>query len=806
MRALTHDLYLSLRSLLKSPGYTLTAVATLALGILGNTVVFSIMNATFLRPLPYPEPRRLVIVRWKDQGDVSARAFFMIKNGARSLAVVAALYPAEAGVNISGTGPPHYVRALSVSKDFFHALGVAPEIGNVFTEDDDQPNASPTAVLSHALWLQSFSQDPAVLGREIRINGESYRIIGVMPQFFQSFPDADIWLPLQLNPASADPGNNYRVIGRLRDGISRQQSQYELEGLAREYRLTYLPSVPKGTLVLDDLQSFLVHREREGLVILLAAVGLVFLIACANVAVLILVRAAGNTHATAIRVALGPSRGRLVLSLLTESLLLAVSGGVLGLILAKESIPLLLALWPAGLPFIHGLAIDRHVVLFTLGVSILSPLVFGLVPALNLSRVNIARVLAQTSRTATHSAEHARMVRMLLFGQVALTNMLLAGTMLLSKSLLNLSSVPLGFQSEHLFVAQVSLAGERYAKTSSVNHVVGDLLKQLQTSPGVEAAAAVNGLPLDNGINLPLRPLDIPHTVDHADEYRPVTPDYFSTLGIALRTGRFFTANDIAGNQPVAIINETMARHWWPNGNAVGHYVKVDTELGPQAADAPRQIVGVVSDIQEKGQGAPPPPTMFVPLSQTPDNINAFFNKVFLTSIVLRTSNSVDLSKNVSHSIQSVDPDLPLATFGPFRQFTDRSLADPRFVVLITAGFCAFAVLLTTIGIHGVLNYQARLRTREIAVRMAIGARRADIVRMIVQQGGKLIAYGVLAGVGGSFIVKTLLGSLLYNIRGSSLILILTTGLLLASIAAPISLLTAVRAASIEPMVVLRNE
>jgi putative ABC transport system permease protein len=804
---LIRDLSFSVRSLRRDWGFTCVAVLTLALGIAGNTAVFSVTNATLLRPLPYPAPDRLVIFLWQGQSDISAPAFFMVKNRTQSFSAVSALYPVEVGVNISAVGSPQYVKALPVSKDFFQTLGILPEIGETFRAEQDEPNAPGTAVLSYGLWIRLFNRDPAAVGRDLRVNGHAHTIIGIMPRSFRSYPDADIWLPLQLRPTNADPGSDYRVIGRLANGISRQQAQHELDQLAQAYPLTYLRSGQKGTLVARDLQDFVVHTEREGLAILFAAVGFVFLIACTNVAVLVSVRAAASTQAIAIRAALGPGRGCLVRLLLTESLLLSVTGGVLGLILAKESLPLLLSLWPVDLPLSANLSIDGRVLLFTLAISVLSPLLFGLAPALKLSRVDIAQVLARTSRTASAGTEQVHTLRLLVFGQTALSVMLLAGTLLLLKSLFNLYAVPVGLDPKHLVVAQVSLAGERYRTTAATARLVDQLAERLRALPGVDSVCAVNGLPLENGLNLPIYPSEMPQAVDHADEYRPVTPDYFKTLRIPLRSGRFFSAADTSGNMPVAIINETMARRWWPGTSAIGHTVRVSDELGPEFADLPRQIVGVVSDTREKGPSLPPSPTIFVPMSQTPDNIIAFTNKVFLTSIAIRTSPGLDLSDQIRGATQSVDPTLPLASLRPFSRVIDKYLANQRFVILLTASFSGFALLLTAIGIHGLLGYQMRLRTREIAVRIAVGANRIRVAGMVVQQVAKLISFAFLVGLAGSLILRSLLGSRLFQVQGVGLLMVIvTTGLLLGLVATLVSLLTAIRAASIEPMAILKDE
>jgi putative ABC transport system permease protein len=799
------DVSFSLRSLRRSPGFTLIAVLTLTLGVLVATVLFTVINATILRTLPYPKPDRLMVLRWQDRGDVSADAFFMVKNQTHVFSSLAALYPVDVGANISGNGQPQYVKALSVSKEFFPALGVLPEIGRSFSNEEDQPNAPGTVIISFGLWTERFDRDPSALGQGLAVNSENFKIIGIMPREFQSSPEADIWLPLRLSAGAADPGNNYRVIGRLAPAISRQQAQFELNQLSHQYQSIHVSSAGKGTLVLRDLQSFMADRAREGLAILSAAVAFLFLIACTNVAVLVLVRAAANTQTIALRVALGSSRRRLLFSLSTESLLLSSASGVFGLILAKESLPLILLLWPADLPLNGKLSIDGRIALFTLAVAIISLLFSGFVPALTLSRVNLAQVLARASRIASASAEQIGIVRLLILGQMALTAVLLAGTILLVKSLLNLYSVPLGFAPEHLEVAQVSLTGKRYNTTASTNRLLNKIVRQLEVTPGVDAVAAVEGLPLENGLNLPLHPVEMPQAVDHADEYRPVTPDYFQTFRIPLRSGRLFLATDAGGSAPVAIVNETLARRWWPDGSAIGHYLRVDEELGPQPADVPRQIVGVVADIHEKGPDIPPPPSMFVPLSQTPDNITAFFNKVFMTSIIIRSGRRID-SDQIRNVIQSVDPDLPLASSHPLIDRVSRSLANRRFITLLTSVFSAFALLLTVVGIHGLLSYQARLRTREIAVRMAVGASRIHIIRMVAQQGVNLLLFALLVGLAGSFLIKRLLTHLLYDVGNNSTVGIVGTGLLLGLIATLLSLITAVRSASIEPMAVLRNE
>lgn len=806
MAILIQDLRLGFRALRKSAGFTAIALLTLSLGIAGTIIVFSVINAVLLHPLPYPHAERLTVLRWQDEGDLSARAFLVLRNYARSFSSVAALYPVDVGVNISGSVQPQYVKALSVSKEFFPTLGASPVIGRAFTAQDELPNAVRVVILSHGTWTQNFAGEPAAVGREMQINGTSYRIAGIMPRSFRSYPDADVWLPLQLSPGMVDAGSDYRVIARLGAGVSRPQAQQEVDELASQYSLAGLLGASDRRIAVRDLQGFLVYKVHEGLALLAGAVSLVFLIACTNVSVLVLVRAAATTQTIAIRAALGLSRARLVRSLMTESVVLALGGGLLGLILAKESLPALRSILPANLPLALNITIDRYVLLFVAVISMISPLFFGLAPALKLSRANIAQLVIRTSRNAGLSGDQMRTVRLLVSGQTTLTVTLLAATMILVKSLLTLYSVPLGFDSDNLVVAQVSLVGQRYAATAPTSYLESRIVERLQSVQGVLSAAAVHGLPLERGLNLPVQPVAMPELGDHADEYRPVTSTYFTTLRIKLLSGRSFLDSDTRTSEPVAIVNETMARHWWPGTSPIGHSIVVGNELGPQFSDAPRRIIGVAADIREKGPDQPPSPTMFVPENQVPDNITAFIDKVFLLSIVVRTSGRVELAPQFRAGLQAIDPGLPVAFLRPFSQVIDNSLAGLRFVTLLTALFGVFCLVLTIIGTYGFLSYEMRLRRREIAVRVAVGASRSQIIRMVALQSTRRISIAIVFGLVFSVLAQNLIHKVFYNARDNSLLLIGCTGALLSAVAISASLVTAIRAVYVDPAAVLRNE
>lgn len=806
MRDFVQDMHLSLRALRKNLGFSLVAITTLAIGIAGTTVIFSIINAVMLHPLPYPGSDRLVVVYWQSQNDLTASAFFMLKDRARSFSSVAAIYAEDIGVNMAGDGTPQYVRALRVSKEFFQTMGIFPEIGNPFRAEDDQPDAPHTVVLSHDLWVRAFNKGPSAEDRELRINGNAYKIIGIMPQGFRSYPEADIWLPLQLSRSTTDAENDYRVVARLANGISRQQAQHELQSLSAEYRLTHLTSAKRGALVAQDLQVFLMSRARDGLMILFGAVLFVFLITCTNVTVLLMVRATASSQAVAIRATLGAGRGRLVQAFLADGLLLSLIGGLLGLILTKESLPFVLSMFPASLPLAAKISIDSRVLLFILALSVLGPLLFSVVPALKLTRLNLSQILAQRSHTASAGADETRTIHLLVSCQTVLTFVLLVGTSLLLKSLFNLYSVPLGLDPEQVIVAQISLADDRYRTTAHAANLAERILEQVRALPDVYSVAAINGLPLERGLNLPIRPNEIQGQIDQDDQYRIITPAYFTTLRIPLRSGREFLPSDASGSAPVAIINEAMARQWWPDTSPIGHFVTVNAEIGPQFADQPRQIVGVVADVRELGPDQSPSPTLFVPLGQAPDNITAFVNKVFLTSIAIRIRGRTAPSAQIRNAVQSVEPDLPLASCRTFSQIIDVSLARQRFISSLTSGFGAFALLLTAIGIYGLLSYQVGLRTREIAIRIAVGARRGQIIAMIVRQHARMISISLLVGLALSFMMKSLLETLLYNVQRSLVMVIAGMGVLLGLLAALISLITAIRAASVEPAVVLKNE
>ena len=535
------------------------------------------------------------------------------------------------------------------------------------------------------------------------------------------------------------------------------------------------------------------------------AVVFVLLITCTSLGVLLTVRASARNQEVGIRLALGSSRGRLIRIFLLESLIIAGLGGILGLILAKESIPLVLWLAPITFPCVTYIQIDFRVLLFTLIVSVFTAFLFGLIPALNMSRGNLTELLGQSSKTATSNARQTRMARVLVLTQSALTFILLAGAGLLLRSFLSLHTVPLGFNSDDLWVAQFSLASHRYDTTAASSRLLQGLGAQIQNFAGVDSTASTTGLPLEKGMNLVIFPTEKPQNNIYT-EYRIVSSDYFRVMRIPVIAGRSFSNLDQAQATPNAIINESLAKRLWPKQYALGRFIAIGSTLGGVFSDSPRQIVGVVADTRDAGLSQAPSPTLFVPLDQASDRITEFANHTLLTSIIIRASNPAALSNQLRNTMELADPDLSLATLRPFEQVISTSLAEPRFYTVLIGAFGLFTVLLTGIALYGLLSYRLVLRTREIGIRIALGARRPEVVGLVLKEGFVLVAVGVIFGLAAAAFETKVFGTMLYNVGGYALGVLVIAAAVLGAVAILASLLTATRVLSIEPIVALKTE
>lgn len=805
MRSFLLDLSCVVRRLRATPFFTSVAAGILALGFAFNAIVFSVVNSILLRPLPYPEPDKLVILQSVEPrsglpGDLTAQMYVAVREHDTSLEDVAAIYPSDIGVNLTAAGNTSYVKALQVSRDFFKALRTEPVMGRVFDDNEDKSNGARVAILSHALWMRTASQ-----GVALRINGENYTAIGVMPEGFRSYPEADLWLPLQLGAGTDGPGTDYRVIARLRHGATIEQATAELRDLSKTYLSAQGLTTGPTLLLLQVLKNFETRDVRQKLLFLWSAVFVVLLVACANIAMLLLVRSLARTHEIAIRATLGSSRPRLFQMFILEISLLVLLAWILGIILAKELLSMAVYVTPPGLLVTDNIRIDWRIVIFTFGVAALTVIILGTVPIIRLARIELNQMLRSTVFWATSNNKQTRTARLLLVAQTALTLVLLAASGLLLRHLFVIKNISPGFDVRQTYVAQVSLAARNYETTTPTAGVLERIIQRFEAIPSVEQAASISGLPLERGLNMPMHAIDAGATNNSA-EYRIIDRDYFGVMGIPMVQGRAFTPTDSAEAQPVVIVNETLARWWWPGGYAPGHFLIVGKELGPEFKDKPRLVVGVAGDVHQSSLEAPARPTVFIPAQQVPDKISAYANKYFLTSIVARTKDSNDISENVRDAVASSDPDLSVASFRPLQQVVANSLVRDRFYAYLTGTFGGFALSITAIGLYGLLSYQVSLRQKEIAVRLSLGAKRAQVVLLVTRQGVELAGIGILLGMMCAFFLNHFFTSVFYNPHGVALHALAGAILLVLGVSVVASLITAIRVASIEPMVTLRNQ
>ncbi len=838
MPTLFAHLRYALRQLRRSPGFTLTAVLTLGLGLGATATMLSVVQSVLLAPLPYPEADRLVGVAFTfpqekpNAEQVGASADFLAQN-ARSFASVGIAEDSVGSVNLSYSGPDstHSIQVAQqhVSRGYLPTLGVAPAFGRGFSSDEDRHNGPRTVVLSDALWQRVFNRNPAILNHTIRLNEDAYTVIGIMPASLhiagQSMTRVetapDVWTALQLNPQ--DPGydgDNYQMIARLAPGVSLAQAQAELASLTRPfYRQSpyYLRWTGPGGKVVNGyklwpLQEVLAGGVRASLLTLLAAVVAVLLVACLNLAGLATSRAIGRSRELALRAALGASRTGLLGLLLIEALLLALASAICGTALARIGTPVLLAASPIAMPLLHAQANFGQMALGVLLLSLATSLVFGLLPAVALSRslfAPAARAALGAGHSTGASRAQAGLGRALIVSQVAFAMLLLSAASLLLGSFLKLRAVPSGVEAGHLVIAQVTLKGDHYATTLHTKQFIEKVLGELAATPGIERAAAISGLPLDRGLNLGARPLDQPGH-NRVIEFRAITPGYFRTAGIPLLAGRDLTPDDRADTPPVAVISETAARRWWPGRSALGQQVRVGNETN-------YRIVGIVRDTRNNSLAEAPGIMVYAPYAQFSDAMTKIVNGWISTSFAIRTAAAVDLAPVLQHAIATADPEIPVARLSTMQSVIDQSLAAPRFFSWLSGGFAGFALLLTVIGLFGLLSYQVTARTREIGVRMALGADRARILAGVVRSGVLLSLTGLTLGAAGSLLARRAVSSVLEEtlytgddpiskilVSSTSTLAAAAFAILLAAVLA--SLLPAQRAARVDPMDALRTE
>jgi predicted permease len=808
MDTLLQDLRHAVRQLRAHPGFTTVAVLTLALAIGANSMIFSAVNAVLLRPLPYREPDRLVRVYslMRDaQWTMSPPDFTDFRRETRSFTDLAAMNATS--LALSGDAPAEQVPGAQVTDGLFEILGVEPAQGRAFTAEDLAPGKDGVAIVGHGLWQRRFGASPALVGSAVRLDGRSYTVIGIMPPGFAYPEQAELWVPLAFTPGdlTTQRGAQYLdVVGRLRDGTSLDQAITDVRTVAARLETTYPQSNAQKGAVVTTLAESIVGDVDEALLILLGAVGLLLLVACANVANLQLVRAVGRGRELAIRAALGAGRARLARALLTESLVLALLGGAAGLAIAVWGIDLLARLEAVGIPRLAEVSTDARVLVFTLAASLATGIIFGVVPAL---QATAAYALTQRLKDAgggvVSARAGARARNALVVVEIGLAVMLLVGAGLLLRSFLHLQRTELGFDTRGILSFQLSLPDNSYGDPLRAQAYIANLLTEVDALPGVQSAGAIFGLPLTPfGFSISVHAIDgrslPPEEWGPSPQVRIVTPEFFRTLGIAVLRGRGFMASDRIGAPPVVVLNESAAKLIWPDGDALGRRFSIGTRMGLGGDRLGGEVIGIVPDIRARGPVSAPQPTAYFAHFQFP---------VGFMAVAVRTAGDPGaLIQPTRQVVVRADPDVPMFRVRTMDELASAVVAQPRLYSLLLGVFAAVAVLLAAVGIYGVMAQAVARRTPEIGLRLALGAEVRDVLRMVVGDGLRLAAWGVAFGVAGAVVASQLLVSLLHGVRPLDPATFVTVPLVLLAVALAASVVPARRAAVVDPMVALRTE
>ena len=799
MSTLWQDIRYSARTLLKQPGFTLVTMMTLALGIGANTAIFSVVNAVLLRPLPFKDSEHLVMVWNKgaeaaggDRTPLAVADLLDWRAQNRSFESIGAFQ--NAMLNYTGGDFPEQVRGVSVTWNFLSLLGVGVPLGRDFQSSDEQVGAQRTVLISDGFWRTHFGADRQVVGRTINLSGVSTTIIGVMPANLD-FPnkDIDLWGAMQLETPTRRGPYFLKGLARLKPGVQLQQARADTQTMksgfeGKNFDFNVLP-----------LNDFIVGDVRPALVAMLVAVTLVLLIAAVNVANLTLVRATSRVKEISIRTALGASRGRIIRRLLTESLLLAIAGGILGTLCAVWGVSLLIRLAPENLPRLDQIRIDAFVLGWTALISLLTGLVFGLVPAWQSSRLNLNEALRDGGRSTTESAGKRRWRNLFVITELALAVMLLTGAGLLIKSLWRLQQVDLGINPERVLTMQLVLRGPSYEKPEQVRDFNSRLVEQTRSLPGVRAAAVSNSLPPDDtdfSSDFTIQGRTATSNKEPQIAYfTKVSPEYFQALGIPLRSGRSFTGGDSADSPEVALINETFQRRFFPGEDPIGKRLNLGSNKEPDW----NQIAGVVGDVKYNGLADEVQPAIYLAAEQAP---------MRGVSLVIKTdvADPLSLTAAVRNEIRKLDPDLPVTQVATMQQRLSNAVSQPRFRTTLIALFAVVALVLACVGIYGVISYSVTQRTHEIGIRMALGARTGDVLQMVIRQAIVLAIIGVALGLTASYALTSLMSNLLFGVKPTDPATFVATATLLATTALVASYFPARRATKVDPLVALRYE
>jgi putative ABC transport system permease protein len=802
MKTLWQDARYGLRMLLKKPGFTLTAVITLALGIGATSTIFSFVNGILLRPLPYRDSERLVLLyetapkRGIVSMGISPLNFLDWREQNRVFTGVAAYH--NDGYSFSGGGEPEQLSGANISYNTFEILGVAPILGRMFTAEEDRPGNDLVVILGHGLWKRRFGSKPEIIGRKITLNNRQRTVIGVMPPDFK-FPEvADLWVPLAIDTSHWTRfSHGWDAIARLKPGVTLEQAQSDITTVARRIE-EQNPVTNEGMgVILIPLREDLAIDYRKALLILMGVVGLVLLIACVNVANLLLARASSRGKEVAIRTALGASRWRVFRQLLTESVLLGLMGGALGCGLAVWGLDLLLAAIPIDLPFWMRFDLDGRVLGFTAGVTLLTGLVFGAAPALQTSKVDLNESLKEGGRNASGAGRH-RMLRSLVVAEVALSLILLIGAGLMIRSFMRLQGANPGLNPENLLTLRVDLPEAKYDTPEKPQAFFKELLERVSALPGIQAAGATWRLPLAGGgrrTSLTVEGFSVlPASQAPGVNYCVITPNYFHAMGIPILIGRDFSDVDARDSMEVTIIDERLAREYWPNDNPLGKRVR----FGPPEENRPwNTIVGVVGAVKHESLNLTERKTVYLPHAQ--DSMGDM-------TLAVRAANPENLVSAIRGRVKAMDPDLPIINVRTMTEVISRSVWQPRLYAILFGVFAAVALALASIGIYGVMAYSVSERTREIGIRVALGAQRRDVLKLVVARGMTPTLIGAGIGLGAALALTRLMQTLLFEVSATDPLTFVTLAVLLSVVALVACYLPARRATKVDPMIALRCE
>jgi len=811
------DIRHAFRSLLRSPGFSIAAILTLALGIGANTAVFSVVNAVLLKPLSYPKPDRLVQFWLKStEGSVPGASIpdlrFWLQH-AEAVDDISA-YDLGQGVLSLTSGMPEELRGVHVTANYFRLFGAPLVLGRTFSADEDRAGSDKVVVLSYGLWKRRFGGDRQIVGKAISIGKKPYTVVGVTGESFRSDPDADLWVPFQFNLNSDNQLHSFGVVGRLKPGFSLSQANVQLRLAAQAAQRQGLLPDPDYTFELEPLRDAIVKDARASLLLIQAAVSLVLLIACANVANLLLARATVRQREFAIRAAIGAGRGRLLRQFATESVLLSTCGGGIGLVIGSLGVHALLSISPGNIPRIGdggaAVALDWHVLMFTFGISLLVGIIFGIVPALRVCVPSLNQSLNEGSQRLGSDSGQSKMRSLIVLSEVSLSVVLLIGAALLIRTFAALRSVNPGFDRHNVFLMEMSLHGSQFATTANVERLVEDTRQRLAGVAGVEVAAATYSPPFGDRMGLPFAAIGTAsgNLGNNGDaEWMSVSPGYFAVLKIPVIRGRDFSDRDGKGGSGVVVINETMAKRYWAGKDPIGQSIQIGRGIGPEFEDRPRQIIGIVADVREHDLSEPPQPTMMIPLAQEPDGTTRLglqFGPIFW---LIRTRlEAHQVAGQVSEQLREVSGGLPAGQVRTMDGVVSDSIERQNFNMLLLGVFAVTALALTAVGIYGVMAYSVAQRTHEIGVRMALGANRRRIRNLVVGTGMVTAGLGVTVGLAAAAFLVRFLAGFLFGVRAWDPTAFIAVPVLLAMVALFALWIPARRAARLEPIEALRVE